>query len=666
MFTALIVTAQSGGIAINNTGANPNSNAMLDIQSDNKGILIPRLTTVARNTLGTALVISDNGMMVYDKDMNLFFYWDGTQWVQVGSGLGDNWGTQVVQTSGTNISGDGTTANPLTVTDGDSDPTNEIELPSTATTNQVLTWDGTNWVAQNAPSGADNWGTQVVQTSGVNISGDGTTANPLIVTDGDSDPTNEIELPTGGTNGQVLTTDGSGIYSWVNDNAGTDDQNIQNLAFNSTTNVLTVGIENGNSQTVDLTPLLNDNDSDPTNEIQDLSLNTTTNILTITNNGTPTNIDLTSYLDNTDNQDLSLNGNTLSLTNDGTTVDLSGYLDNTDNQNISGSGLSGTILTIGIQNGTSETVDLFSLIDHDWYKVGTTSPPTSISDNIFTQGNVGIGITTPPNGSLQISSQTTSSGNGSFIATSIPQVVFHDNGGGDYSYITGFDQGILLGDNLSDYNVAMSNSTSPTPVLYVANTGKIGINTFTPTEKLEIQGSIKIVDGTEGIGKVLTSDAFGKGSWSAIEQEQSGTFTPVVHMIPAGSPALQANATLSFNATGKYVKKGSLVYVSITNLPDNTTCDGCTFFKISGLPFTATVESNFSMGHARGMIWRYNTVSNSYFLVEPRIDASDFNSILMNASRTETHYSGYIGLRSSGGSQGTFISSISGTYLTTP
>jgi len=213
-------------------------------------------------------------MLVYDKDLTAFYYWDGPnlQWVQVGSGAGDNWGTQTVQTNGANISGDGTTTNPITVTDGD------------------------------------------------------------------SDATNEIELPTGGTNGQVLTTDGSGVYTWVNDDTGTDDQNIANLAFNNATNILTVGIENGTSQTIDLSNLVNDADSDITNEIQDLSINTTTNILTITNNGSATSIDLSSYLDNTDNQDLSLTGNTLSLTNDGTTVDLSGYLDNTDAQNIAGSG----------------------------------------------------------------------------------------------------------------------------------------------------------------------------------------------------------------------------------------------------------------------------------------------------------------------------------------
>jgi hypothetical protein len=51
----------------------------------------------------------------------------------------------------------------------------------------------------------------------------------------------------------------------------------------------------------------------------------------------------------TDAQDLSLSGNTLSLTNDGTTVDLSGYLDNTDSQSL--------FFTINAPNGTDPSAD---------------------------------------------------------------------------------------------------------------------------------------------------------------------------------------------------------------------------------------------------------------------------------------------------------------------
>ena len=247
--------------------------------------------------------------------------------------------------------------------DADSDPTNEIELPSTAVTNQVLTWDGTNWVAQNAGAGADNWGNQVVQVSGTNISGNGTTASPLAVTDNDSDPTNEIELPTGGTNGQLLSTNGSGTYTWVSDNSGTDNQNIANLSFNNSTNILTIGIENGTSQTVDLSNLVNDADNNITNEIQDLSINTSTNILTITNNSLATNINLSSYLDNTDAQTLSLTGNTLSISN-GNNVTLTDNVNDADSnpsneiQNLSVGSGSSTSSIININGGSGVTIQV--------------------------------------------------------------------------------------------------------------------------------------------------------------------------------------------------------------------------------------------------------------------------------------------------------------------
>jgi hypothetical protein len=60
-----------------------------------------------------------------------------------------------------------------------------------------------------------------------------------------------------------------------------------------------------------------------------------------------------------------------------------------------------------------------------------------------------------------------------------------------------------------------SSSTRKTAFVVQQN-GNVGINTRVPSEKLDITGSIKIVDGTEGAGKVLTSDANGKGSWAAV------------------------------------------------------------------------------------------------------------------------------------------------------
>jgi len=55
-----------------------------------------------------------------------------------------------------------------------------------------------------------------------------------------------------------------------------------------------------------------------------------------------------------------------------------------------------------------------------------------------------------------------------------------------------------------------------TPWLTVGNNilGNIGIGVSNPEAKLDIAGSIKISDGTEGSGYVLTSDANGLAYWA--------------------------------------------------------------------------------------------------------------------------------------------------------
>jgi len=42
---------------------------------------------------------------------------------------------------------------------------------------------------------------------------------------------------------------------------------------------------------------------------------------------------------------------------------------------------------------------------------------------------------------------------------------------------------------------------------------RLGIGGITPTANLEVAGTVKIVDGTQGLGKILTSDADGLASW---------------------------------------------------------------------------------------------------------------------------------------------------------
>ncbi len=84
------------------------------------------------------------------------------------------------------------------------------------------------------------------------------------------------------------------------------------------------------------------------------------------------------------------------------------------------------------------------------------------------------------------------------------------------------ENAVALGENSSassqnataiGYNAVANNAN--TVILGENNSVKVGIGTSNPSEKLELNGSIKITDGTQGAGKVLTSDANGKASWVA-------------------------------------------------------------------------------------------------------------------------------------------------------
>jgi len=78
-----------------------------------------------------------------------------------------------------------------------------------------------------------------------------------------------------------------------------------------------------------------DTDTDD-QKIDVFSITSNTLNLSLENDGEATKtVSLAPYLDNTDNQDLTLSSNILSLTNDATTVNLGPYLDNTDSQTIS-------------------------------------------------------------------------------------------------------------------------------------------------------------------------------------------------------------------------------------------------------------------------------------------------------------------------------------------
>jgi hypothetical protein len=67
------------GTAINETGADPHSSAMLDVQSTTKGVLVPRMTTAQRQGIAAPAT----GLLVYDTNTASFWYRLASGWVEL-------------------------------------------------------------------------------------------------------------------------------------------------------------------------------------------------------------------------------------------------------------------------------------------------------------------------------------------------------------------------------------------------------------------------------------------------------------------------------------------------------------------------------------------------------------------------------------------------------
>lgn len=75
LFSQVSVLAQSVGIGT----TSPASNAILDVRSTSKGVLLPRLTTSQRN----AIANPEFGLMVFDTDKGSLYLYDGVKWQRV-------------------------------------------------------------------------------------------------------------------------------------------------------------------------------------------------------------------------------------------------------------------------------------------------------------------------------------------------------------------------------------------------------------------------------------------------------------------------------------------------------------------------------------------------------------------------------------------------------
>ena len=159
-----------------------------------------------------------------------------------------------------------------------------------------------------------------------------------------------------GTDGQILQINNSGIVSWSDQVINTDNQTIDQLDLQENTLRLSLEGDNEPLQTVDLSGINTDDQT-----IDQLDLDGNTLRLSLEGDNEPLQtVDLSGV--NTDNQSLSLNQNTLSITN-GNQVDLSSLIPiGTVQMWVTGTPPDGWLLCDGSTENVNDYPDLGSLL----------------------------------------------------------------------------------------------------------------------------------------------------------------------------------------------------------------------------------------------------------------------------------------------------------------
>lgn len=82
LFTFFCLTAQSNiqqTLSVNGTGAAAHASAMLDVSANNKGVLVPRMTSLER----IAIASPATGLLVFDTTTGTFWFFNGSVWMNI-------------------------------------------------------------------------------------------------------------------------------------------------------------------------------------------------------------------------------------------------------------------------------------------------------------------------------------------------------------------------------------------------------------------------------------------------------------------------------------------------------------------------------------------------------------------------------------------------------
>jgi hypothetical protein len=175
----------SQGVAINNTGSQPDASAQLDVSSTTSGILIPRMTEIDRTLISNPAT----GLLVYQTDNTSgFYYWKGTSWVRL---------------EGNFVEADGSTTNEL---------------------NTGASWNNST----NTFSVTDAGGSKSAVITG------------FLESEVDGSTTNELQTISKSGSTVTLSNGGGSFTDAVNDADASATNELQNLGYTASTRTITI------------------------------------------------------------------------------------------------------------------------------------------------------------------------------------------------------------------------------------------------------------------------------------------------------------------------------------------------------------------------------------------------------------------------------------------